>query len=275
MSKGTAAKAHQDRTSPPGLVSRGAAFALILSLGLFLAGCFPAAAPLPPTPTATPPATSTPTPTILWFPLTPTRTPIPTILPTATPELMPGIGEILLEDDFSQADSWLTGNTGKGTIALGPNELSLVLTQPRGYLFSFRDEPTFDNFYLEINANPSLCTGLDEYGLLIRYNSPLDFYRFSLSCNGQTRLDKLVGGVASSPQPWMGSASVPRSASSRSKLGVWALGGSLRFFINDEFQFSVEDRILPRGMIGLFVRSGGETAVTVSFSDLVVRQLQP
>jgi hypothetical protein len=47
----------------------------------------------------------------------------------------------------------------------------------------------------------------------------------------------------------------------------------MRFFINDEFQFSINDRILATGLIGVFARSGGETAVTVSFSDLVVYQI--
>jgi hypothetical protein len=172
-----------------------------------------------------------------------------------------------------EPDLWLTGNFGKGTVALGTNEISLALTQPNGYLHSIRSEPLLSDFYLEITTNPNICSGIDEYGLLLRYNSLVDFYRFSLSCNGQTRLDKLVGGIATSPQPWIESTSVPTAAPSTSRIGVWALGNEMRFFINDEFQFSINDRILATGMIGVFARSGGETAVTVSFSDLVVYQI--
>lgn len=247
---------------------------LFYSLILTLSACLPVN-PLAPLPTQTSTPTLTATPTILWFPPTPTRTPVPTIVASITPEFRPGIGGTILEDSFNNADHWLTGNTGRGTISLGEDELSLVLTQPRGYLFSFRDEPTLVDFYVEITASPSLCAGLDEYGLLVRYNSPLDFYRYSLSCNGQTRLDKLVGGTASSPQPWLVSPSVPGSAPSKSKIGVWVSGSEMRFFINDEFQFGVNDRVLTQGMIGVFVRSGGENAVTVSFSDLVISQIQP
>jgi hypothetical protein len=195
-------------------------------------------------------------------------------LPSSTPEFRTGIGNIILQDNFEILDHWLTGELGKGTIAFGINELSLALTQPGGYLFSTRDEPIFDDFYAEITASPNICTGMDEYGMLIRYNSPVDFYRFSLSCGGQTRLDKLVGGVATSPQPWLGSTSVPTAAPSSSRIGVWAFGSEMRFFINDEFQFSISDRMLPGGLIGVFARSGGETAVTVSFSDLVVFKVQ-
>jgi hypothetical protein len=242
------------------------------SLVFLLSSCLPATQ-LPPLPTDTPTLTLTSTPTVVWFPRTATATLPPTVIPSQTPELRAGVTGILLEDDFITADHWLTGDMGKGVVALGLNELTLVLTQPKGYLFSFRDEPTFDNFYAEITASTSLCMGFDEYGILIRYNSQVDFYRFSLSCNGQVRLDKLIGGTASSPQPWMASQSVPSAAPSESRLGVWASGSDLRFFINDEFQFAVNDRILPRGMIGVFARSGGETAVTVSFSDLVVYQV--
>jgi hypothetical protein len=246
----------------------------VFLLIVVLTGCLPTT-PLPTPPTNTPTLTSTATPTIIWFPPTPTHTPIPYILPSTTPEFRSGIGDIILQDDFTASDHWLTGKTGKGTISIELNEISLAITQPNGYLFTIRDEPIMTNFYAEITASPTICTGMDEYGMLIRYNSMVDFYRFSLSCDGRTRLDKLVGGIATSPQPWLNSSSVPTAAPSSSRIGVWAQGNELRFFINDEFQFGVNDRIHPGGLIGVFGRSGGETAVTVSFKDLVVHQIMP
>jgi hypothetical protein len=247
-------------------------FGLILLHSYLLNACTPTI-DIPATLTDTPALTLTPTPTTIWFPPTFTPTPFPTIIPTTTPDLKPGIGEVITQDDFTESEHWLTGNMGVGTIALGIEEISLAVTQPKGYLFSFRDELIYDDFYVEITASPSLCSGMDEYGLLIRYNSPVDFYRFSLSCDGQTRLDKLVGGTASSPQPWLASASIPSAAPSISKLGVWAVGREMRFFINDEYHFSISDPVLSRGMIGVFTRSGGENALTVSFSNLIIYQI--
>ncbi len=247
---------------------------------IFLIGIFaflPAACSqptlIPPTPTETPAPTETPTPTVVWFPPTATRTPIPREEPTATIEMRPGIGELIFEDDFSSAGAWQLSQTANGTVALGVNELTIALVEPRAYLSSIRNEPAFSNFYVEITASPNLCAGLDEYGLLFRVRSLGDFYRFSLSCDGQVRLDRLVGGTGGSPQPWLVSASVPRGSPSSSRLGVWAQGEDLRFFVNDEFQFAVSDRYHPGGQIGVFVRSGGENAVTVSFSDLKVYQI--
>jgi len=71
------------------------------------------------------------------------------------------------------------------------------------------------------------------------------------------------------------SGAVPPGAPSSSRLGVWAEGKEMRFYINNEFQFSVSDPSLVSGTIGVFIRSAGENAVTVSFSDLVVREIIP
>jgi hypothetical protein len=177
---------------------------------------------------------------------------------------------MVFEDDFSSPGAWQLGQSRQGTVAMGQDELTFAIVESRAYLFSTRTEPTFGNFYAEITASPNLCAGLDEYGLLFRLGSIGDFYRYSLSCDGQVRLDRVVGGTAGSPQPWLVSASVPRGAPSSSRLGVWAVGRELRFFINDEFQFAVSDSYHGSGLLGVFARSAGENAVTVSFSDLKV-----
>jgi hypothetical protein len=241
---------------------------------LTMSACAPAAPSLPlleatPTPTATPTATAT----IVWFPPTATPTRFPTPVVTPTVDYHPGIGEIIFGDNFSEPGSWVLGKTSSGSAALGKNELSLVISEPGAYEYTVRAEPILTDFYAEITANPTLCRGLDEYGLLVRYNSPVDFYRFSLSCDGQVRLDRLVSGKASSPQPWTQSGSVPPGAPSFSRLAVWASGNEIRFFINDQYQFSVNDPLLLKGSLGLFARSAGEMAVTVNFSDLVVKEL--
>jgi hypothetical protein len=217
--------------------------------------------------------TETLTPTVVWFPPTPTKTPVLKVEPTATLEMRPGVGEIIFEDDFGAPGAWLLGENTKGTVAMGINELTIAIVQPKAYIFSTRTEPTFGDFYAEITASPNLCAGIDEYGLLFRVRSSGDFYRYSLSCDGQVRLDRVVGGTAGSPQPWLASASVPRGAPSTSRLGVWAVGRELRFFINDEFQFQVSDSYHGSGLLGVFARSAGENAVTISFSDLKVYQI--
>lgn len=157
---------------------------------------------------------------------------------------------------------------------MGKNELTIAIHEPHAYISSVRDQPLLSNFYAEISANPTLCRGEDEYGVLFRVASSSDFYRFSLSCDGQVRVDRVVGGTAASPQPWTFSGIVPPGAPSISKIGVWANGEEIRFFVNEVYQFSVNDPMLPSGSLGVFARSAGELAVTVNFSELMVRELE-
>jgi hypothetical protein len=194
---------------------------------------------------------------------------------TPTLDMRPDTGAILFEDDFSAKKGWTLLQTQAGSVAYGKNELTIAIGETNDYLFSVREDPKFTNFYMEITAALSFCKDLDEYGVLFRVSPNLDFYRYSLSCNGQVRLDRVIGGQASSPQPWMLSGEVPPGAPSSSRLGIAANGAEMRFYINGQYQFSVSDPLLASGAIGTFARSTNNKAVTVNFSNLVVYALEP
>lgn len=215
------------------------------------------------------------TPTIIWFHPTdtPTLTPIPATL-TPTLEQKPNLGEVLLEDDFSRPAAWLLGRFDGGSIALGLNEISLAISAPEGELASFRQEPTFSNFYSEVIASPNLCIGRDAYGLVIRAESITDFYIFLLSCDGLVRMERNKVSENIPLQNWIPVAGqVTPDIGGTPKLGVWAYGKEMRFFINDVYQFTVVDPVFSRGLIGFYARSAGSNAVTVNFSNLVVREI--
>jgi hypothetical protein len=256
--------------------SRQLHFALpALTLTVYLlTACMPGETSSPPlenTPTAT--VSPTQTATVEWFPPTSTPTLVPTQAVTPTPDFRPNLGEVILSDDFSDPNYWTLGHTSSGNIALGVNELTIAIAESEAYDYSIRQEPILGDFYLEITTSPTLCRGEDQYGVLIRMSSPGDFYRFALSCDGRMRLDRIVQGTASSPQPWTTNSAVPPGAPITSRLGVWVLGDEMRFFVNDQYQFTVNDPLLTAGNLGVFARSAGETAVTVNFSDLVIHQI--
>jgi hypothetical protein len=257
------------------LPSLAVLISLLAAVGL--TGCTTAAAePLPPTATDTPPApTETATPTIVWFPPTATYTPPPTaaIRITPTVDVRPVVGDVIFSDDFSDPELWSLGKTGSGSAALGKNELTIAISEPGAYLYSLRQQTNLRDFYLEITASPNLCRSGDEYGLLLRVNENLEFYRFGLNCSGQVRLDKFFSGRASSPYPLTYSGAVPPGAPSISRLGVLARGKELTFFVNGQQVFVVEDPSLPSGTIGVFARSNGDTPVTINFSALEVFEI--
>jgi hypothetical protein len=239
---------------------------------LILAACTPPE-PVPtltPEPTLTPAPTLSPTPTIVWFPPTITPTLPAAAGPTPTTFPPPLLGDLLLEDDFTDPDVWTLAQTTNGSAALGVQTLSVVVNAPGAYVSTTRIDVSFSNFYLEVTAATSLCAGEDQYGLILRAAAPSDFYRLSLSCDGQLRLDQIRGGTASSPLPWTPSAAVPRNAPGTSRIGVWADGDVFHIFIDGAYQASAAAAVIDSGLIGFFARSEGENAVTVNFSDLQI-----
>ncbi len=223
--------------------------------------------------TKTSSVTPEPTETIQWFP--PTKTPQPlvtrTIKPTA--DLRPGIGSILLEDDFSNADDWQTFQSETGSAAVGNQQLSLVVSTPKGALSSLRSMPVPDDFYLEITASANLCRETDAYGLILRAADQQTYYRFVISCNGMTRFEQVRNGSLSLLTDWTPSGQIPIGVPARLRLGVWAYGDEVRLFIGDVHQFSMPNLLFSGGQIGVFARSDGNNAVSISFSNLVVSSL--
>jgi hypothetical protein len=246
------------------------------ALGLVLPACSPLNPPLSQLPTTSPTATVTPTTTPIWFPPTPTRTPLVISAGaaiTSTQDLSPLYGDLLLAEDFSKPENWQLGHSYNGNIALGMDELTMAVTRENGYLFSLHQGESFSDFYAEISASPSICRGEDEYGLLLRVSASLEFFRYGLTCNGYVRLDRFYQDVASAPQPPLMSGAVPLGAPSRSRMAVWALGGEMHFYANEQYLFSVQDPSLPSGVFGVYVRAAGPDPVTVNFSNLKVYEI--
>lgn len=248
----------------------------ILLPGLFLAGCAgstPQAEEVPAEASAT--ATVEQTSAIIWFPAT--QTPLPIVTPTSLParNLRPGVGEEIFSDQFTTESDWQLARDDNGSIAYGNNELTLAIRKPKILLASLNRALLLSDFYLEVTANPSLCRAMDSYGLLLRASSNNDAYRLLFSCSGQIRLERLMGGRVTVLQDWTYSGQVPPGSPAVLRIGVWALRSELRFFVNDFYQFSVLDTVFRTGGLGFFARSAGENALTVSFSNLAVYELNP
>jgi len=240
-----------------------------LAMTLLLVACLPLNSTLP---TEPPMLTDTPIPTqtIVWFPpsATPTLLAFPTY--TATPEMGPGIGAETLSDDFSDDSIWDTATSNQGSAAISRNRLTLAV-QPKYYLASMRHELIVSDFYAEITARPSLCRGEDNYGLVVR-GIGSSFYRFVLACNGEVRAERISGGTRLSIHEPVPSGDAP-AAPGEVRIGVWAVGGDMRLFLNGRYQFSVMEKTFPSGGLGVFVRSAGDTLTTVTFSDLAVYEV--
>jgi hypothetical protein len=237
----------------------------------FLAACSGAenwlATPTPISVTETP----LPTATIVWFP--PSATPTPQALSTKapTPEMRPGLGDILLEDDFSDPSLWNVAASNQASAAVENNRLTIAV-QSGVSMLSLRQDLFPNNYYAEVTARPSLCRGDDNYGVLVRA-SAASFYRFVLACNGTIRAERVLNGTRIVIQEPVPSADVPPGAPGEVRIGIWAFDRDIRIFLNGRYQFSISEPTLASGTIGFYVRSAGSTATVVSFSDLVVQEV--
>ncbi|GAP13276.1 hypothetical protein LARV_01029 [Longilinea arvoryzae] len=245
---------------------------LCLGLLLTLSGCAELLGTAQPLPTETPTVTPQPSATIQWFPDTPTPTPVPPLELLPTPAMRPGVGELLLEDDFSSASDWPTQKTDSGTVGLGANQLSIVISQPGVTLSSLRKTPDFGDFYLEVTVNPSMCKTDDRFGVLLRAQSEGDYYRLISDCAGNLRLERVLGGSATVVQNWTATILVRPPLSF--KLGVWVYKKEMRVFVEDSFQFSASDPMLTGGRVGFYARAANQESLSVSFADLKVYALE-
>jgi len=182
--------------------------------------------------------------------------------------MSPGIGSILLTDDFSDDSVWDTVTSDQGSATIGRNRLSLA-AQPGIYLASFRRDLILSDFYAEISARPSLCRGDDGYGIIIRSTGD-SFYRFTLTCNSMISAERYRSSVRLLMQPPTPSGDAPPGAPGEVRIGIWAFGNEMRLFLNGRFQFSITDPSSPIGAFGVFARGAGDTQMSVTFSDLTV-----
>lgn len=249
---------------------------LLLAISLFwLAGCQVLLATAEIFPTDTPTPTLSSTPTIQWFPATNTPTPgapRPGVAPTV--DQRPAVGAVFLRDDFNDAAQWQTFQSASGSVIAGKGMLSITAPEIPVNLVSLRREPVPADFYLEITSSASLCRGKDSYGVVFRADGANSLYRLIVSCDGYLRVERWRPTEAAVVQNWTPSGQVPRAGLQVLRLGVWVVGSEMRVFVDNVFQFLVRDPLLSGQQVGVFLRSTGENAATVNFSNLVIYRIQ-
>ncbi len=223
-------------------------------------------------PTATATRTPIPTPT----PPPPTLPPQTTRDPSATPNPLQGAGEVLFSDTFDSNTGWGVGSDEASVIGFSAGRLTFTLNKPGLFRLSLWGGPVVQGGLYQVTAETSLCAGRDEYALLFNVQDLNNYYRFSLSCDGLTQAARVRDGNAIPLKDWSPSGSVIRGAPAENTLEVWAAGGTLRFFVNGVYLYTVSDATFPGGVVGLMVRSGvASQSVSVSFDDLTVRAVSP
>ncbi|MCS6992942.1 MAG: hypothetical protein NZP74_03840 [Anaerolineales bacterium] len=225
-------------------------------------------------PTATVAPTPSATPTIVWFPSTATPTPYPTFQPSPTPNPLPGLGNTLYSDDFSQPLEWTNArqqSAGSSNVLMSGNRLILAANVAPVNLSTLRQGLVLNDFYAESNVTLNRCGARDAYGMYFRAATEAYAYRFTLTCEGRMRVERARGGEVYPLSDWETSGDLPPGAPAQFKIGIWTAGNEMRFFLNDRYQFTVLDSVFRNGSVGYFAVIRSEVGLNVSFSSLQIR----
>lgn len=245
---------------------------IVIFLGVGLGACLSIETVLPPSPTPEP---ATPTATIEFPTLIPTRTSTPYPTATATPDLISGLGPVIFRDMFTNDTGWVGQTTSVGGHSFTNGWIRLAVRAPNASFNVFSPPLGLRDFYVELTLRPDLCSEEDEAGVLFRVVDPLNYYRFSLSCDGGARVTRVVEGSEVAMIPITNTYAAFPGTLVQNRLAVMASGMQFRFFINGSEVFFIQDGTFQLGDLGLYVHSRRSGQTTVSFDDLTVRELAP
>ncbi|MBC7249373.1 MAG: DUF1080 domain-containing protein [Anaerolineae bacterium] len=215
------------------------------------------------TPTATPTKVATKTPT-------PTPSPTRPLLPTFTPTPTPIPGPVLYEEDFTDpTDGWWTSKDADYEVAYRDGEYVFHIVKDDYSVWSWGGE-YFTDFILSVEAGQKMGPLLNSYGVTFRFQDSDNFYRFSISGDGQYAIHRVLDGEWEPLVPWEKSPAV-NAGENWNLLRVACQGPYMNFYINDVHVADVIDDTFVGGDIGFYVSTSEDKGnLEVAFDNLQV-----
>ncbi len=211
------------------------------------------------TPTITPTlaATFTPLPT---FPMIATFTPTAPKEPTRQPgDPALQLGEADWTDTFDSPENWALFNGQRSQIEIVDGALRYTMFEAGAGPTWTVSWPELSNFYLEVTARmPASCSGKDRYGLVFRSPDLDQGYRFELACDGTFHAVVFAPDRADEIVIWTAHEAINSGPNQINRLGVWAEGKVLAFYINGVSVTGLTENTFRSGRFG-FMISAEET----------------
>ncbi len=237
--------------------------------------------PIPPTPTNKPGAMLTLVPKGQ-----PTAAPSPTVTPQSAPfdpYLVYGDPHFRDPMNSSSFGNWVSDgvlpNTAYFQISLRDNAMYVTGKQP-GFSTWFFSWPTLTDFYIQMTVQSEMCSGKDEYGLIVRgpaHKAGVSYgYIVAFTCDGHYRITRLD---SANPYTAVDLVSLARGEpiapgeNQTNVLGIRAEGSKLTVFANGYFLAEITDVSYPQGRYGLFVQAVETYGYTYRPVEIVYWQL--
>lgn len=218
---------------------------------------------------------ATPSPTFAFPTIVPTATLLPSPIPVATVDPVAGLGGEIFRDTFDINRGWQLSEDEYGATSIFGERLIITIREARSFRYTIAPTQPLTDFYLEIEVRPDLCQSDDEFGVIFRVNAQIEHYRFAVKCNGQARVTRVLQDGSRALTPVTDTPSVIAGPMAVNKLALRAMDDQFLFWINGVEVFSLRDVSINQGLVGAYVRTGRENLATISFDNLLIRELKP
>jgi hypothetical protein len=245
---------------------------LLIACAVTLSGC--ASAP-PVSSTPTPEPLPSPTPTFAFPTLIPTVTVTSVPSPTPSAGIAVDAGPILFQANFSPEEGWRLSSDADGGASLSAGSLVIAVSRPNASRYVIVPVPPVADFLLEARIRAGLCGAEDEIGLLFRVSPQEDHYRFTLDCQAEVRLTRVLGSSAAVLAGPLDAPNAIPGSPAENQIAILARGGAFTFFVNGAEVLRSHDPHLTSGHFGFFVRSASQGQTTAALTSLSVRALLP
>lgn len=179
------------------------------------------------------------------------------------------LGDVLLEEDFSAADSWET--FGEDDVSLQVSDGAYrITTSDGGYIWGL-NELEHSDVVIEVTTTQVSTHDNNAYGVMCRANTENngDGYYFLISGDGYYSIAMGEGESVNPIVRWTEHSAV-NEGTATNKLRAVCVGDYLALYVNDELVTEIEDTTFTNGYTGLAAAAFAEGDADITFDDLTI-----
>lgn len=186
--------------------------------------------------------------------------------------------DVLFRDEFipGEIGNWLIEGDDVGQTAVIDQQLVISIAQPNTMQYVTLQDPTVDNFSLEVEAQQITGHPESSYGVLARMRGANQFYRFEITSNGLYMVERhnADGTWRQYLEDWAESSAINQGLNTVNRLKVEARGANLSFYVNNQLLHEVVDNgVGINTNVGLDAGTFGQSGLKVAFDNIVIREV--
>jgi hypothetical protein len=161
----------------------------------------------------------------------------------------------------TKSNTFPLGEYAQTEYSIDNGKLEMKASEPAGDQWRMASRPALADFYIEgVFQTGKVCSGKDSYGMILRspdsVNNIVDSgYVFVFSCDGYYRFYRMDDGTYVGIQNWTSAPNLNKGPNQENRVGILAVGDSLKVFINSALVVEFIDSTYEKGIFGLVIRS--------------------